>query len=199
MTQFETDFSVKLTEENQSISDSLAKIEKLLFANYTSSYVNKLTTTISTGIASPAWVPATSRPTQVRAYVYDTLLQLVYVHTEVSSTTPSLCPQILSHMLEQVSKALLDSFKKRARFPLPALMQATLDVEFIAQTLSQYSTDESSQSQSEIYLLLDKGTDAGSRAKLQTELADMRSTLKRLRESTKSEFACFKKEKISRK
>lgn len=199
VTQFETDFSVKLTEETQSISDSLAKIEKLLFANYTSTYTSALSATISAGISSASWAPSSPKPTQVRPYVYDILLQLVYVHTEVSSTTPNLVPQILSHMLEQVSRALLEAFRKRARFPLPALMQATLDVEFIAQTLSQYSTEESSASQGEVYSLLDKGTDAGSRARLQAELAEMRGTLKRLREATKSEFACFKKEKVGRK
>lgn len=119
------------------------------------------------------------------------------MHTEVSSTTPSLAPQILSHMLEQVSRALLDAFRRRARFPLPALMQATLDVEFIAQTLSQYATDDSGAAQAEVYALLDKGTDAQSRTRLQSELADMRGTLKRLREATKSEFACFRKERAA--
>lgn len=77
-------------------------------------------------------------------------------------------------------------------------MQATLDVEFVAQTLSQYTTDTASKAQSQIYVELDKGTDNNARLKLQSELPEMRATLKRLREGTRSEFACFKKVKASR-
>lgn len=72
-------------------------------------------------------------------------------------------------------------------------MQATLDVEFVAQTLSQYTTERASEMQSQIYQELDKGTDNEARTRLQTELPEMRSTLKRLREGSRSEFACFKK------
>ena len=76
-------------------------------------------------------------------------------------------------------------------------MQATLDVEFIAQTLSQYTTDRASELQSQIYQELDGRTDNDARARLQSELPEMRSVLKKLREASKNEFACFKKPKRS--
>lgn len=47
--------------------------------------------------------------------------------------------------------------------------------------------------QSEIYQELDKGTDNEARMQLQKELPDMRAVLKKLREGSRSEFACFKK------
>jgi exocyst complex component 2 len=72
-------------------------------------------------------------------------------------------------------------------------MQATLDTEFIAQTLSQYSTDQASDIQSQIYVELDRRTTNEARTKLQAELGEMRVVLKRLRDRTKGEFACFKK------
>lgn len=72
-------------------------------------------------------------------------------------------------------------------------MQATLDTEFIAQTMSQFSTDEASQTQSQIYLELDRRTNNEARTRLQAELGEMRGVLKRLREGTRGEFACFKK------
>ena len=77
-------------------------------------------------------------------------------------------------------------------------MQATLDVEFVAQTLSQYTTDKASDTQSQIYLELDRGTDNDARTRLQDELPDMRAALKRLRENTRVEFACFKKQRAQR-
>jgi exocyst complex component 2 len=74
-------------------------------------------------------------------------------------------------------------------------MQATLDVEFVAQTLSHYTTDRASELQSQIYQDLDGRTDNDARARLQNELPEMRNVLKKLREASKNEFACFKKPK----
>lgn len=74
-------------------------------------------------------------------------------------------------------------------------MQATLDVEFVAQTLNQYTSETAGKTQGQIYVELDKGTDNSARLRLQSELPEMRATLKRLREGTRSEFACFKRVK----
>ena len=93
---------------------------------------------------------------------------------------------------------MIAAFKQRAKYTLPALMQATLDVEFLAQTLNNYTTDRAGEVQSQIYLALDERTDNESRARLQNELPEMRSSLKRLREATKGEFGCFKKERRGR-
>ena len=117
------------------------------------------------------------------------------MHTEVSTTAASLTNQILSYLLEQMSLAFLEAFKQRPRYPLAALMQATLDVEFVAQTMSQYTTEKASEIQSEIYIELDAGTTPDASKRLQGELPEMRMVLKRLREGTRSEFLCFKRER----
>ena len=117
------------------------------------------------------------------------------MHKEVSTTAAQLTNKILSFLLEQMSLAFLEAFKQRSRYPLAALMQATLDVEFVAQTLSQYTTEKASETQSKIYIELDAGTTPDASKRLQGELPEMRMVLKRLREVTRSEFLCFKKEK----
>ncbi|KFY36536.1 hypothetical protein V495_07800 [Pseudogymnoascus sp. VKM F-4514 (FW-929)] len=192
--QFENAFSVKLTEEAKTIRDVLAQIDARLFQSYTRPPIDELRGIIKAGILAPEWEPApTEKPKDVKPYVYEALLSLVLVHTQVATTASSLTPQILSYLLEQVSRDLLDAFKQRSRYTLASLMQATLDVEFVAQTLSQYATDRAGQLQSDIYQELDKGTDNDARVKLQSELPEMRAVLKRLREGSRSEFACFKK------
>ena len=206
---FETAFSVKLTDEAKTVRDVLSQIEERLFDSYTKPTIATLNEIITTGITAPDWVPPTDRPDQVRSYVYNTMLTLVLVHTEISTTIPStvtasssratsntpssLLATVLTHLLVQVSSSLLTAFRARPTFSLAALMQATLDTEFIAQTLSQYSTDEASNIQSQIYVELDRRTTNEARAKLQAELSELRVVLKRLRERTKGEFACFKK------
>lgn len=193
-TQFENAFSVKLTEESKTIRDVLGQIDARLFQSYTRPAVQTIQSIVRNGIFASDWAPGPNeKPQTVRPYVYEALLSLVLVHTQVSTTASTLTPQVLSYLLEQTSRELLEAVKQRQRYSLSALMQATLDVEFVAQTLSQYTTDRASEIQSQIYQELDKGTDNEARSNLQTELPEMRLTLKRLREGSRSEFACFKK------
>ena len=190
--QFENAFSVKLTEESKTIRDVLGQIDARLFQSYTKPSVEALRRIVRAGIGDPAWAPA--KPVEVKPYVYEALLTLVLVHTQVSTTAPSLTSQVLSYLLEQTSRELLEAFRQqREHYDLAALMQATLDVEFVAQTLSQYTTEKASALQGEVYSLLDARTDNAARAALQDELPGMRDVLKRLRDQSRSEFACFKK------
>jgi exocyst complex component 2 len=190
--QFENAFSVKLTDEAKTIRDVLGQIDARLFQSYTRPAMEEVGTIIRAGILSPDWEPK-EKPKEVKPYVYEALLNLVFIHTQVSTTASSLTSQVLSYLLEQMSREFLQAFRTRSRFALAALMQATLDVEFAAQTLSQYTTDRATQLQSEIYQQLDAGTDNEARERLQGELPEMRAVLKRLREASRSEFACFKK------
>ncbi|KAI1495877.1 exocyst complex component Sec5-domain-containing protein [Biscogniauxia marginata] len=189
--QFENAFSVKLTDESKTIKDVLGQIDARLFQTYTRPSVDTLRKIIRHGLADPSWAP--TKPTEVKAYVYEALLTLVLVHTQVSTTAPTLTSQVLSYLLEQMSRELLEAFKARPKYNLGALMQATLDVEFVAQTLSQYTTERASALQSEIYSMLDAKTDNQARAHLQDELPGMREVLKKLRDQSRSEFACFKR------
>ncbi|KAG5947281.1 hypothetical protein E4U53_006445 [Claviceps sorghi] len=195
---FENAFSVKLTDESKTIRDVLGQIDARLFQSYTKQSMENLNEIIKAGLSATDWVPEpNTRPSTAKPYVYEVLLSLVLVHSQVSTTAPSLTTQVLSFLLEQTSLQLLDAFCRRPRYSLEALMQATLDVEFIAQTLSQYTTDRASELQSQIYQELDGRTDNDARARLQSELPDMRSVLKKLREASKNEFACFKRPKRS--
>jgi exocyst complex component 2 len=194
--QFENAFSVKLTDESKTIRDVLGQIDARLFQSYTRPWMENLKRIVRAGISAPDWVPSQGvKPSEAKPYIYEALLSLVLIHTQVSTTAPSLTSQVLSYLLEQTSRELLEAFRLRPRYTLQALMQATLDVEFVAQTLNQYTTERASQLQSEIYQELDGRTDNDARAKLQSELPEMRSVLKKLRDASKNEFACFKKPK----
>jgi exocyst complex component 2 len=188
ITMFETNFSVKLTDESNSIREVLGQIDTRLFSAYVSPISKHLDTLVRSGISSPAWIPKTSRPLDAQPYVYNVLLALVLVHTEVYTTAQPLTSPILKHLLEQLSISLIDTFKRRQQYNLPSLMQATLDVEFLAQTLNNYTTEKASNTQSAIYIALDERTDNDARLRLQQELQEMRTILKKLREGTRTEL-----------
>ncbi|OAP58002.1 hypothetical protein AYL99_07092 [Fonsecaea erecta] len=205
---FESSFSVKLAEESKTIKDVFGQIDAKLFHAYTRPMVTNLTQIVKDGINSPSWIPTTPKPDQVRPYVYAALMRLVMVHTEVSTTVPTatgsnspLLGEILSYMLENISQALLDGFKERKpnTYSLPALMQATLDTEFIAQTMAHYATPKAGEIQGQIYTELDKRTTNEARTRLQQELGDMRIVLKKLREGSRNSFGCFKKQRSNDK
>lgn len=196
-THFESTFSVSLTDDLKSLRDTLHQMHSRVFQAYIRPTVDHLRTLITSGIITPSYAPPNpnATPTDARPYVYEVLLTLVLVHAEVSSTAPPLTSQILSTLFEQISAAYLHAFKQRQRYSLAALMQATLDVEFTAQTLNLYTTDKVADVQGQIYMALDERTDNEARLRLQTELPQMRAILKRLREGTRGSFGCFKKEK----
>ncbi|KAG9885674.1 exocyst complex protein, partial [Aureobasidium melanogenum] len=199
ISQFESSFSIKFTDESKQIRDVLKQIDDRLFLGYVKPTTTQLREIITAGIASPNWLPKTSsRPTNARPYIYDVLLALVLVHTEVSTTASTLTSPLLSHFLESASESLLAAFSERRTYSLTALMQATLDVELLAQTLSNFTTEKASEIQSKIYLVLDERTDADARTRLQAELPEMRAILKRLREGTKGQFGCFRRERRAR-
>jgi exocyst complex component 2 len=195
ITLFETNFSVKLTDETNDIRNVLNRMDQRLFQNYTLPINTHLESVIIAGILAPDWEPNTPRPTDARPYIYTVLLNLVLVHTEVSTTASPLTAPILKHLLEEISESLIKAFKERKKYSLAALMQATLDVEFLAQTMNQYTTEKAGEVQSSIYVALDERTDNEARVRLQDELTEMRGALKRLREATRVEFVCFKRQR----
>ncbi|KAI9727332.1 MAG: hypothetical protein M1828_006951 [Chrysothrix sp. TS-e1954] len=195
---FESNFLLTISDDAKTARDVLSQMNARVFQAYVRQPVENLRAVISDGIASPSYAPKdanNTRPDDARPYVYEVLLTLVLVHTEVSRTAPGLTGQVLSYLLEQLSTAMSDAFKLRPKYTLSSLMQATLDVEFLAQTLGNYTTAKAGEIQSGIYLALDERTDNEARAKLQSGLPEMRATLKRLRERTQGEFGCFRRQK----
>lgn len=189
ISQFEQSFSVKLTEESKTIRDALTQIDRQLFNEYTDPITASVSSLVSSGISSPAWSPARGKiATEVRPYIYDALLCLVHVHSQVTTTAPSLTFPILSFLLEAMSKELLEAFKTRKKFTLGELLQATLDVEFVNQTLSQFNTPRASEFQQQIYVELDRGSDAEARQGLQKELGEMKTILSQLRRYSRAEL-----------
>jgi exocyst complex component 2 len=199
---FETLFSVQLTDETARVRDVLSQLDTQLFASYTKPHAARITSMIESGIASPTWAPATAPNASVAnrdpsPYVFSVLLHLVIVHTEASTTSSPLTPRILRALFEKTTAALIATFRSPAlpAVSLTQLMQATLDVEFMAQTLAAYTTDAASQVQTDIYQVLDAKTDNAARVALQDELGGLRAVLKALREGTKVQFACFRRVK----
>lgn len=199
---FETLFSVQLTDETARIRDVLSQLDAQLFKSYTKPHATRIHNTIEAGIFSPTWAPPPA-PNQGIAdrdpspYVFNVLLDLVIVHTEASTTSAPLTPRILRSLFDATTSSLINTFRSPnlQHITLPQLMQATLDVEFMAQTLAAFTTERASQTQTDIYQVLDAKTNNEARVRLQEELGALRGVLKRGREATRVQFGCFRRGK----
>lgn len=193
---FENAFSVKLTDESKTIRDVLAQIDAKLFQSYTKPALEKMEAIIQRGVSAPDWEPRIGdKPDAARPYVHEVLLGLVVIHSQVSTTAPPLTAQVLSYLLEELTISMSTAFAKRDHYTLSAIMQATLDLEFLAQTLMQYTSEKQATLTSEIYAMLDEKTDNEARVRLQGELNELKATLKGLRDKTRWEFGAFRRER----
>ena len=93
-------------------------------------------------------------------------------------------------MLESFTERLNHSSTEAGQaFSLPALLQATLDVEFVTQIIgSQYTTTKAQEYQRTVYQVLDQGSNDEARSGLQGELATVRNILQKERKATRSEL-----------
>ncbi|KAF8472115.1 exocyst complex component Sec5-domain-containing protein [Kalaharituber pfeilii] len=208
ISQFESAFSIQLTDESKTIRDALTQLDEQLFTEYTRPHLAHLTNLITTSILSPHWCPPTAPlPRSVRPYIHASLLHLVHVHTEVATTSPSLTTTIVSYLAEKICELILDSFTKRLDgdrergikrepYTLPQLLQATLDTEFVGQMLgTQYTTAKAQEFQHAVYKVLDRGSSDEARAGLQKELGSIKAVLQKERRGTRAEFLCFRTSK----
>ncbi|KAF8423080.1 exocyst complex component Sec5-domain-containing protein [Tirmania nivea] len=201
ISQFESAFSIQLTDESKTIRDALSQLDEQLFTEYTRPHLLHLTTLITTSILSPYWCPPSHPPpSSVKPYIHKSLLHLVHVHTEVNTTSPALTTIIVSHLSERICHLILESFQKRLdnadtpakAFTLPALLQATLDVEFVTSVLgSQYTTQRAQEYQRGVYQVLDRGSSEEARSEMQRELGKVKTILHNERKGTRAELYVF--------
>ena len=182
----------------QTIRDALSQLDDQLFSEYTRPHLLHLTTLITTSILSLAWCPPRSPlPKSVKPYIHKSLLHLVHVHSEVNTTSPALTTIIVSYLAEKICQLILESFTKRLdgrgeKYSLPALLQATLDVEFVNQTLGiQYTTQKAQEYQRGVYQALDRGSSDEARAGLQRELAGVKAILHGERKATRAQLSVY--------
>lgn len=194
ISQFETSFSVKLTDESSSIRADMTQIEAKLFSSYISPTAEALSILIHNGVQQYNR-NLTTRSPNIRPYVHNALLTLVHIHTQVISTSPPLTSPIINHLFESLSQSLFSAFRTHPPISSTSLMQNMIDFEFLTQVMSQYTTDRAINLQDQIHAELDKivsGEGVGSREKSREELAGVVGIVKRLREGTRAEFGCFR-------
>jgi len=135
----------------------------------------------------------TPQPTEILPYVCDTLMYLVGVHAQVSDIAPPLLDRTLNALVESLVEEALRCFKQVKRFGMGGMLRATLEIEFMHQTLSRYVTSNTAKMLSDLYTKISQAyARRPGDENLQSNLDGVKRTLNETRRRTGIEFLCFR-------
>ncbi|KAG6916419.1 hypothetical protein DXG01_006823 [Tephrocybe rancida] len=213
LNQLETALGISILEERQTLLNAVQDRDKALFDSYVKPKAKAAMDVLRSGILDPDmdWYE-TPQPTgqlmafdlpsvadtiaEIRPYMYETLIFLVSIHAQVSSAAETLLDRALSTVVNELAEEALRCFRQVKRFGMGGMLRATLEIEFMHQTLGRYVTPSAAKTLSDLY---NKISQAYSRRpgdeNLQSNLDGVKKTLADTRRATGIEFLCFRQTK----
>ncbi|KII91212.1 hypothetical protein PLICRDRAFT_173102 [Plicaturopsis crispa FD-325 SS-3] len=195
--QFESAFGNSMQDDKNTLMTVVQELDKTLFDGYVKPKAAVVTSIVRNGIldSNMDWFE-TPQPTEIRPYMYETLMYLVSVHARVSSAAEPLLERTLSALVEDLAEEALRCFRQVKRFGMGGMLRATLEIEFMHQTLTRYVTPSAAKTLSDLY---NKISQAYARRpgdeNLQSNLDGVKRTLADTRRATGIEFLCFRQNK----
>ncbi|KAK9452938.1 hypothetical protein V1511DRAFT_506785 [Dipodascopsis uninucleata] len=195
---FSQAFSIQLTDNSNIIGDALKQLDEQLFTAFMKRKRTTFMNIIKNGIlkSKDVWCRS-ERPMDVSVFIYESLLQLVIIHSKVYSVAPPLIFRVITDLLQHIATNVRDSFGQIERFSLEGMLQATIDVEFINQKLTSFVTPEIDAIFQSTYTSVQNSTDRTQMdvTLMTKQLEDMKKLLLRCHKLSRLEFICFKEEK----
>ncbi|KAK7046645.1 exocyst complex component SEC5 [Favolaschia claudopus] len=199
ITQLETAFGISIAEDRNTLMTVVQELDKTLFEGYTKPKADNVTKIIRGGILDSGmdWYE-TPQPTEIRPYMYEALIYLVTVHAQVSAISENLLSRTLTTLVDALAAEAFQCFKQIPRFGMGGMLRATLEIEFMHQTLGRYVSGAAAKQLGELYTNISKAYakrpgDEG----LQGSLDGVKKTLAETRKATGIEFLCFRPTKAS--
>ncbi|KAK0446022.1 exocyst complex component sec5 [Desarmillaria tabescens] len=195
ITQLENAFGISITEDRQTLMTSVLDLDKKLFESYAKSKATVVKNLVRGGILDSGmdWYE-TPQPTEIRQYMYKTMVYLVGVHAQISSTAETLLERIMNCLVDELADEALRCFRQVKRFGMGGMLRATLEIEYMHQTLLKYVTDSADAALSELYNNISHAyARRPGDENLQTNLDRVKKTLADARRATGIEFLCFRK------
>ncbi|KAN0060309.1 Exocyst complex component S5 [Thecaphora frezii] len=207
--QFQDAYQIKMVDDLKTIDEVAHQLDSILFSDFIRRKSALITTTLRTGILSSGinW-QTIPKPSGVHPFIYESLLLLVQIHAQVRAVTKPLVTRTILALVEDLAKETLECFTKIPRFGMGGMLQATLEIEFIHQTMAQYISDKAEATLKKVYETISHkyqrsadASDAGGSGSggqqeaeiLKRELERVKKTLMESRKATALEFLCFRK------
>ncbi|KAF9352276.1 hypothetical protein BGX26_009873 [Mortierella sp. AD094] len=193
---FERICGISMADDGKALVGVVGQLDGILFDDYIKRKTVVASRVITDGILywGIDWY-SIPKPTGVHAFMYEALLSLVVVHAQISEIAPPLVFRALSALLINMAQDCLRCFQQVERFGMGGMLQATLEMEFMNHTLSQYQSPSSDEILQMIYEAIDRAYHPEGGENLQNEMAALKKLLADARQSTQVQFMCFKKPK----
>ncbi|KDR72595.1 hypothetical protein GALMADRAFT_252744 [Galerina marginata CBS 339.88] len=197
LAQVESAFGLSMVEDRKTLMIVVAELDKTLFEGYLKSKSESVTALLRGGILDSQmdWYE-TPQPTDIRPYMYETLMTLVGVHAQVCNIADPLLDRTLNGLVEELANEALRCFRQVKRFGMGGMLRATLEIEFMHQTLGRYVTPAAAKTLSDLYNRISQAyARRPGDENLQANLDGVKKTLAETRRATGIEFLCFRQTK----
>ncbi|KAH9923300.1 exocyst complex component Sec5-domain-containing protein [Amylocystis lapponica] len=197
ISELESAFGVSIEDDKHTLMTVVQELDRTLFSSYVNPKSSTLTGMVRAGILDPEmdWYE-TPQPREIRPYVFEVLMFLVGVHAQISAAALPLLERTLNALVEDVASEALRCFRQVKRFGMGGMLRATLEIEFLHQTLSRYVTSSADQTLSDLYTKISQAyARRNGDENLQAHLDGVKRTLAETRRATGIEFLCFRQTK----
>lgn len=149
----EQSFRFSSRESALTLSNSINTMDSTLFEIYTRRKKTLLADGLRTNIlkAGINWAANDPFPASVSSYLYDCLLRLVVIHSNVTDVVPNQVRRVTLTLYEHIVKTLLSCFREIEQFGRYGLYQAVTDIGFIRIMLENYQTEKVANTYSLMY------------------------------------------------
>ncbi|EMR09930.1 hypothetical protein PNEG_01689 [Pneumocystis murina B123] len=192
--QFESLYSLSLEDDSKNLYSALVQLDNRLFDDYIKVKSESISQIIKNGIlnSNSIWL-SEEPPQEIQPYVFDSILSLVVIHSQLSTITSNLIPRALNNLVKSLTQSLLESFQKIDNFGIGGMLQVIIEVEFIKQVLEAYIDEETSNIFGSLYLHLEKAYHHNDNRQIfQQELEKTKNILVNYRKITQLQYSCFK-------
>ncbi|KIL63509.1 hypothetical protein M378DRAFT_164391 [Amanita muscaria Koide BX008] len=199
LTQLESVLGISISEDKQTLLTAVQELDKTLFEGYAKPKAKTAATLLRSGILDSGmdWYE-TPQPAEIRPYMYETLMYLVGVHAQVSSVAESLLERTLNSIADELAEEALRCFRQVKRFGMGGMLRATLEIEFMHQTLGRYVTPSAAKTLSDLYTTISQAyARRPGDENLQSHLDGVKKILAETRRATGIDFLCFRQSKNS--
>ncbi|KAG9001171.1 hypothetical protein FRB93_012253 [Tulasnella sp. JGI-2019a] len=199
LAQLESAFGGSATLDRTTAIRIVSELDKTLFTDFARPKSEVVANIVRGGIVDPSmdWLD-TPRPKEVRQYVFTMLVQLVEYHAQVNSVSKGLLERTMNAFVTDITAEALRCFRQIRGFGMGGMLRATLEIEFMHQTLQQYVTPTAAQTFTEIYTTISDSYErrpGSADQDLQAQLDGVKKTLTEARRATAINFVCFRKER----
>jgi exocyst complex component 2 len=176
-----------------SLYTDLERVDKIVFDDYVSRWSTRLVELIRSGLIRTIDWSSTPTPKEVRPYMHTVVLSLVEAHAQVSDASHSLVKRVLETLVDSVSDATLEAFRRVGRFGTGGMLTATLEIEFLNQSITSFLTPHAKDAFKQVYDIISQRYQRHAAPEsLNRDLEAMRKLLSESRRGTGVETLCFR-------